>query len=210
MTLDRKKIEKAVEAALAQKSERKFKQSIDLAVNFRDIDFKKPENRINLDVVLPHPPKEVKVAVFADGQLALDAKKVADLVISGAEIPGFASDKAKQKQLLSYSLLASTQLMPVVAKNLGQFLGTKGKVPKPILPNANLAELVKKTKQSITVKNKGKFLPCVHCLIGREDMSKEQITDNAFAVLEAITHKVPESQVASVYIKSTMGKPAKV
>lgn len=203
-------MEKAVEAALAQKGERKFKQSIDLAVNFRDIDFKKPENRINLDVVLPHPPKDIKVAVIADGQLASDAKKIADLVITGAEIPGYATDKAKQKELLTYSLLASTQLMPVVAKNLGQTLGTKGRLPKPIMPNMNLAELVKKTKSSVTVKSKGKFLPCVHCIVGREDMSKDQLTDNAYAVVEAIVHKIPESQVASIYIKSTMGKPAKV
>ncbi|NYZ74762.1 50S ribosomal protein L1, partial [Candidatus Micrarchaeota archaeon] len=86
MALDKKSIDKAVEQALANKSERKFTQSVDIAINFRDLDFKKPENRVNVDVVLPHAAKQVKVAVFAEGQLAVDAKKVADAVFGSADI----------------------------------------------------------------------------------------------------------------------------
>lgn len=209
MALDRKRIQQAVEAALAQKGERKFKQSVDIAVNFKDIDFKKPENRVNTDVLLPHPPKPVKIAVFADGQLAVDAKKVADLVIGSAEIASYAADKTKQKELLNYSLLAATPLMAAVAKSLGQFLGTKGKLPKPIMPNVNLAELVQKTRASVSLKSKGKFLPCVHCIIGREDMPLEQIVDNAVAVFDALLHKVTDQQIASMYFKTTMGKAIK-
>jgi len=210
MALDKKGIEKAVEQALANKSERKFTQSVDIAINFKDLDFKKPENRVNVDVALPHAAKAVKVAVFAEGQLAVDAKKVADAIFSSADIPVFASDKKKQAELMQYSLLAAPQLMAVIGKQLGQVLGTKGKLPKPILPGMNLADLVAKTRSSVTLKVKGKMLPCLHCIIGKENMPKEQIVENALAVVEAILKKVPEPNVASVYVKTTMGKPAKV
>jgi len=208
--LDKKSVDKAVEQALANKTQRKFTQSVDLAINFRDLDFKKPENRVNLDVVLPHPPRQVKVAVFAEGQLALDAKKVADAVFNSSDITVFASDKKRQADLLDYSLLAAPQLMALIGKQLGQLLGTKGKLPKPILPGTNLGDLVAKTRATITLKVKGKMLPCLHCIVGKENMAREQVVENVMAVLEALSKKVPESNIASVYVKTTMGKPVKV
>ncbi|HII38765.1 TPA: 50S ribosomal protein L1 [Candidatus Micrarchaeota archaeon] len=210
MAFDKKSVEKAVEQALAQKSERKFTQSVDLAINFKELDFKKPENRVNTDIALPNAARQVKVAVFADGQLALDAKNVADAVFGAADITAFASDKKKQAELLKYSLLAAPQFMAVIGKQLGQVLGTKGKLPTPILPGINLAELVKKTRASITLKVKGKMLPCLHCIVGRENMPKEQIVENVMAVLEVVIKKVSEPRVASAYVKTTMGKPVKV
>ncbi|MFH1443209.1 MAG: 50S ribosomal protein L1, partial [Candidatus Micrarchaeota archaeon] len=101
--MERKQLIAAIEEILKEKGKRKFVQSIDLAVNLRDVDFKKPENRVNVDVVLPYAPRESKVAVFADGQMAVDAKKIVDLVISGEEISTYATDKKKQKELLKYT-----------------------------------------------------------------------------------------------------------
>ena len=208
--LEKEAIAKAVEEALKGKGARKFRQSIDIAVNFKDVDFNKPEERINADVPLVHPFKEIKVAVFADGQMALDAGKVADLVIASAQIQSYVDDKKKQKELLNYSLLAVPQLMAVIGKSLGQVLGTKGKLPKPVLPNANLKQLVDSTKRTVNLKSKGKYLPSLHCVIGNEDMPKEQVVDNIQAVIEALLKKVSENQIASVYVKLTMGKPVKV
>ncbi|MBI5229003.1 50S ribosomal protein L1 [Candidatus Micrarchaeota archaeon] len=211
MIADKSKIENALEEALKEgKGKRKFTQSIDLAINFKDVDFKKPENRFNVDIVLPHQMKETKVAVFADGTLAFEAKKVADLVISGEEIPAFAADKKKQKELLKYSLLAAPQLMAVVGKQLGQLLGSRGKLPKPILPGSNLADLINRTKKTISLRVKGKNLPCVHCSIGIETMEKEQLVENTAIVLEAVEKSISSSQVKSVYVKTTMGKAARI
>jgi len=208
--LDRKKIEAAVRACLEDRGKRKFTQSIDLAINFTGVDFKKPENRLNLDVALPAGGKTSKVAVFADGEVVVEAKKCADLVISGSEIPAYASDKKKQKQLLEYSLLATPQLMPAVGKQLGQVLGGRGKLPRPIMPNANLAGLIDATRRTVSLKSKGKYLPSVHCLVGREDMKEEDLTNNISAVLETVEKKIPEYNIASVYVKATMGKPVRV
>lgn len=73
--MDRKKITEAITKALEDKGKRKFTQSVELIVNFRGIDFTKAENRLNIDVILPKGRgKEQPVVVFADGQVALDAK----------------------------------------------------------------------------------------------------------------------------------------
>ncbi len=211
-SLDKKSIQAAVEKALAEgKGKRKFKQSFDLAVNFKDIDFKKAENRLSVDVVLPIAPRPVQVAVFADGQIALDAKKAGvEIVIAGADIPTYVTDKTKQKQLLQYSLLATPPLMGLIGKQLGQVLGAKGKLPKPILPNSNLVDLVEKTRRTVNLKTKGKFLPCVHCIIGNEEMTPAQLTENVLTVVESLLGKIQASQIKSLVLKTTMGTPVKI
>ena len=211
MAFDRKNIEKALADALAQKGERKFTQSIDLAINFKDMDFKKAENRINIEMSLPHAPRPVSVAVFADGQLRVDAKKAgAEEIIASAEIDVIAKDKKRQKELLQYSLLAAPQLMVAIGKALGQLLGTKGKLPKPIPPNASLATLISNARRTIGLKSKGKFLPSVHCTVAKENAPTEQIVENIQAVLEAVEKKVSDQNIKSVFIKTTMGKPVKI
>lgn len=211
MPLDKNSISKAVHAALeAGKGKRKFVQSVDVAINFKDVDFNKPENRLNIDVVLPFPPKESKVAVFADGQAATEAKAVADLVITSGELNAYATDKEKQALLVQHSILATTALIAQVGKSLGQALSKKGKLPKPIMPNANLKELVERTRKTINVRTKGKYLPCVHCIVGREDMSDDEISENVLAVLENVFKKISEPQITSVYVKTTMGPAVKV
>lgn len=211
MPFEKKNVEKAVEEALAQKTERKFVQSVDLALNFKDVDFKKADQKLNVEVSLPFEPKPTLVCVFADGQLGMDAKKAgADQVVSSAEIDSFAKDRKKQRQLLQYSLLASPQLMIVVGKALGQVLGAKGKLPKPIPPNANLAALISSSRRSMVLRAKGKFLPTVHCIVGKENMPKEQLAENILAILQAVEKKVAEQNIKSALVKTTMGKPVKI
>ena len=211
MVFENDKVAKAVTAMLAEgKGKRKFKQSVDIAINFRDIDFNKPENRITLEVILPYAPRPVEVAVFADGQLAVDMKKLVPLVIGSEQIPAYASDKKKQKELLNYSLLSQTQLMAAVGKALGQVLGSKGKLPKPIMPNSNLVDIVEKAKRAVTLRTKGKYLPVVHCIVGNEEMTDKQLAENAVAVIDAVKHKASEGKIKSIYIKMTMGKPVAV
>ncbi len=213
MVFEKKNVSQAVAKALQEsKGKRKFSQSVDIAVNFIDVDFKKPENRVNADVDLPYSPKPGKVAIFADGQLAVDAKKITaiDMVITPDQIAGYASDKKKQEELLQYTLLAAPSLMAVVGKQLGQVLGSRGKLPKPVMPNANLAELATKSKSLINVKSKGKYLPCVHCIVGKESMPEEQIVENVLAVIDALKRKISEPQIKSIFVKTTMGKPVKI
>ncbi len=208
--MDKKKLVDAISKALEEKGKKKFKQSVELIINMRGIDFAKSENRLNLDIVLPKGKggKELKSAVFAEGSTADDAKRAgADLIITPDQIPSYA-EAAKLKDLSdNYFLLAQPNLMGQVAKSLGQALGKKGKLPRPMV--GNIKELISRSKNSVRITSKGKYLPVAQALIGTEAMSLDELTENAETVYDAVKNKVNEGNIKSVYVKLTMGKPAR-
>jgi large subunit ribosomal protein L1 len=209
--MDRKKLAEAIKKALEEKGKKKFKQSVELIINMRGIDFAKSENRLNLDIVLPKGKggKELKSGVFAEGNMADEAKRAgADLIIMPGDIPAWAAP-AKVKELANnYFLLAQPNMMGVVAKSLGQSLGKRGKLPKPI--TGNIKELIERSKKSVRIASKGKYLPVAQALIGTEAMEAEDLLENAETVYDAVKNKVNEGNIRSVYVKLTMGRPVKV
>ncbi|MFA6530635.1 MAG: 50S ribosomal protein L1, partial [Candidatus Micrarchaeia archaeon] len=66
--MNKKQVQDALAKVFEDKGKRKFTQSVELIVNFRGIDFTKPENRLNLDIALPKGKggKEPKIAVIAE------------------------------------------------------------------------------------------------------------------------------------------------
>ncbi len=211
--MDKQKLAKAIEEALQEKGKRKFTQTVELILNFKGVDFGKQEHRMNLEVLLPKGTgKNVKLAVFADGQMALDAKTAgADLVIAGNEIDKLAGDKTKLKQLCkTHVFLAQPNLMMVVGKSLGQFLGTREKLPKPIV-GKSIAPIWENAKKAVKLRNKGKNLPTLQCLVGTETMSAQDLAENVEAVYEAVKNKVGgEHLFKSVFVKLSMGKPSRI
>ena len=101
MSLDTKTTLEAVKQMREQSEKKKFNQSIELIINLRDIDMKKPEAKIQETIELPHAPsKKAKVCVIATGELALKAQKAGvELVIGRTELESLATDKKRQKQL---------------------------------------------------------------------------------------------------------------
>ncbi|MBU0590960.1 MAG: 50S ribosomal protein L1 [Candidatus Micrarchaeota archaeon] len=210
--MDKNKLLNAINKALEEKGKRKFKQSVEIIISMKGIDFSKSENRLNLDIILPKGKggKELKCAVFAEQEIAEKAKKAgADLIITPAEIPSYA-DKTKAGELAeNYFTLAQPNLMGAVAKSLGQYLGKRGKLPKPII-GGDIKDIIAKSKNSVRIVSKGKYLPVAQALIGTEVMTADDLLDNAEIVYDAVKSKVHESNIRSVYVKLTMGKPAKV
>jgi large subunit ribosomal protein L1 len=185
------------------KGKRKFKQTVELAINFKGIDFTKQDNRINVEVRLPNGKgKAVKVAIFStDRHLADEAAKSGVQVIDGTQIEQIAKDPARLNSLLEYEMMAQPNLMPVIAKNLGQFLGPRNKMPKPLIGSINIANMAGELNRTISLKNRGKNLPTIHCIVGNEDMRE---------VIAVVTKKVGGSHVKSAYVKLTMSKPLKI
>ena len=133
--MEKEAIEKLGEYIEANKGKRKFTQSIDLSINFSGIDFSKQDNRLNLEVKLPNGNGRVsKVLVFSDDNaINSKAKQLGAIIVPGAEIQTIASDKKRLGDLLQYELVAQPALMPVIARQLGQFLGPRNKMPRPII-----------------------------------------------------------------------------
>jgi large subunit ribosomal protein L1 len=105
--------------------------------------------------------------------------------------------------------------MGLVATKFGRILGPLGKMPNPkfggvVAPGAELKPVVDKFRKTIRVTAKNEII--VKTKIAYEDMSDEQVIDNFNHVYEVITHTLPqgESNVKSVILKMTMGKPVMV
>ncbi|MGC8547494.1 MAG: 50S ribosomal protein L1 [Candidatus Micrarchaeia archaeon] len=190
------------------KGKRKFRQTVELAINFKGRDFTNQSNRLNFTVLLPNGKgKSSKLAVFASDKNIIDEAKRNNIeVISDSDIPTIAADKQRLASLLNYELLAQPSLMPTIARYLGQFLGPRGKMPRPLLPGTSMQRAAAEANAQITIKNTGKFLPTIHCAVGTEDMDPKKLFENIKAVVDSIAEKVRKDNIKSIYVKLTMSK----
>lgn len=206
MLFTRDRLIAAIKKCLEWAGTRRFVQSVELIVNFRGLDFSKPENRISADVVLPHPGIPKKVLVFADGAVAHEAKKYADRVVGSDEIAKMS--KAEAKALArEWEFLAEPRLMVAIGKSLGGVLGARGMLPRPLVGDIKTA--VCAARALVRIRQRGKHTPSVGCAIGNEKMEPEQLADNAMAVLSAIEAKMKGGAIATIYVKLSMGPAIK-
>jgi len=214
MPLNMKNLLAAVKEVKTNANERKFSQSIDLAINLQNIDMKKPEGRIQERIELPNSVgKELKICVIASGEMAFKAKKAgASLVVERAALESLVGDKKKQKDLAkNYDLfIAEAPMMPLVGRSLGASLGPRGKMPTPVPPNANIEEQIEKHRKLVFVRMRGQ--PVLQCRVGNEDMADKEIAENVQAVVRRIEGKLKRGikNFRSVYLKTSMGSAVKV
>jgi large subunit ribosomal protein L1 len=194
-----------------ESKKRKFKQSIELIINFKDIDVKKGF-AINEVIQLPKTSSPATVCVIATGDMNQKAKAAkADIVIGNEELTKYQADKRESRKFINkYDFfLADTQIMPTVGKALGQLLGPRGKMPTPVPFNASIDAFLARFRTSIKVRSRASL--AVSCKIGDESMEDADLAINAYAVISAIEKKLPngEKNISKVLIKTTMGKPLK-
>lgn len=195
-----------VKEALEKSSKRNFEQSVELNLNFKNIDIESPQHKLNLNVFLPKGRgRDIEIGVFADGDMNLRAKKHSKHVLNKAEIEKLAESKRKMRSFASecYGFIAQPELMGFIGKTWGVVLGTRSKMPQPAPPNADLGQLIGRIKNTVRIKSKKN--PCVHVPVGTEGMSAEDIAENITAVYNAIAQKIPNDNIKSIYVKTTMG-----
>jgi large subunit ribosomal protein L1 len=200
-----------IKKAKEETKKRKFKQSIELIINFKDIDVKKGF-AINEVIQLPKTNSPATVCVIATGDMSQKAKAAkADSVIGNDELTKYEANKRESRKFINkYDFfLADTQIMPTVGKALGQLLGPRGKMPTPVPFNAPIDAFLARFRTSIKVRTRASL--SVSCKIGDETMEDSDLAINAFTVLSAIEKKLPngEKNIRKVLIKTTMGKPVK-
>ena len=189
----------------------KFKQSVELIINFKDIDVKKGF-AINEVVQLPKTNSPATVCVIATGDMSQKAKAAnADSVIGNEELEKFEANKRESRKFINkYDFfLADTKIMPTVGKALGQLLGPRGKMPTPVPFNAPIDAFLARFRTSIKVRTRASL--SISCKIGDETMEDADLAVNAYTVLSAIEKKLPngEKNIKKVMIKTTMCKPVK-
>lgn len=203
----------AVQKALESAKKRNFTETVELAINLKDIDLSIPKNRIQDDVILPNGRgRPVRICVIGGGELALKAKDVADLVITPEELGTIADDKKEAKKIANSTdyFIAEAPLMAVVGKRLGTVLGPRGKMPKPIPPGADPAGMIESLRKSVSIRTKDR--KTFHAPIGTADMTPEQLAENAETILKRVETRLEKGRmnIASSYVKTTMGPAERV
>jgi len=199
----------AMEIIQSVKSE-KFDESIDISVKL-GVDPNKSDQNVRGAVTLPNSlGKEVKVAVFADGDHASQAEK------AGADFIGMddLAEKFQKEEISVDVVISSNAAMKVVGK-LGQVLGPKGLMPNPKTGTvSDDVETAIKNVKAGQVRFRTDKNGIIHGSIGKVSFDGDKIKANASALLEELKKLKPASAkgvyIGNIAISSTMGPGIKI
>ena len=188
-----------------QLSHVKFNESVEVHVR-TGLNVRHADEQLRGTIALPNGlGKNVKVAVFAQGDKAREAEE------AGADIVG-AEDLAKQIQegFDDFDVaIATPDLMPVVGR-LGRILGPAGKMPNPKVGTVTMdvAKAVEESKAG-KVEYRTDRNAIVHLVIGKRDFEERALLENYQAVIEELVRAKPSAAkgryLRSVTFASTMG-----
>lgn len=192
------------------RAQAKFDETIEIVMNL-NIDSRKAEEAVRGVVQLPHGTgKTVRVAVFARGAKAEEAKA------AGAEIVG-AEDLVEEimKGRLDFDKCIATPDMMVLMGKLGKVLGPRGLMPNPKLGTVTMdvAAAIKAVKGG-QVEFRPDRAGVLHAGIGKASFSEQNILENIRAFFDAVLKAKPQglkgTYVGKTCISSTMGIGVKV
>ena len=202
-------VDEAIETVKAHATA-KFDETIEVAMNL-GVDPRHADQMVRGVVTLPAGTgKTVRVAVFAKGDKAEEAKK------AGADIVGAEDlmETIQGGQIDFDRVIATPDMMGVVGR-LGKVLGPKGLMPNPKLGTVtpNVTEAVKAAKGG-QVEFRVEKAGIIHSGIGKASFSKEDLRRNFDAFVDAIVKARPSGAkgkyVQKVALSSTMGPGLKV
>jgi len=191
---------------------RNFKQSLDLVMNLKGIDLKKPEHQVNIFVTLQYGTgKDVSVCALVESDLASKAREACNETITIDQFERFKSKAEAKKLANKYDFfIAQSSIMPKVAMVFGRYLGPKGKMPNPkigsvLTPASNIKQLCDQLKRTVLLVTKNE--PTIKCRIGNEDTKDEEAIDNIMTIYNNVMQKLPNDKqnIKSVMLKLTMG-----
>jgi large subunit ribosomal protein L1 len=189
----------------------KFNESVDISINL-GVDPKKSDQNVRGSSSLPHGiGKTLKVAVFADGEDAAEAKK------AGAEIVGFEdliADVKKNKDLDADVVIATPDCMAKLGA-LGRILG-----PKNLMPNPKEGTVTKNVVDAVNNAKKGQVryktdkAGIIHTTVGKIDFEAQKLAENINFLVDDLIKAKPSTAkgkyMTNISISSTMGPGIKV
>lgn len=189
----------------------KFDETLEVHVR-TGLNVRHADEQLRGTIALPHGlGKEVKVAVFAQGDKLREAEE------AGADYFG-GEDLAKRVQEENFTdfdvAIATPDMMPVVGR-LGRVLGPQGKMPNPKVGTVTMdvRRAVQEAKAG-KVEYRTDRTAIVHLSVGKLSFEDDQLLENYQAVMEEITRAKPSSAkgkyIHTVTLTSTMGPGIKV
>ena len=183
----------------------KFDETIDIAINL-GVDPKHADQMVRGVCALPHGNgKDVRVAVFAKGEKAEEAKK------SGADIVG-AEDLMETIQggVIDFDRCIATPDMMAIVGRLGKVLG-----PRNLMPNPKVGTVTTEVEKAVKLAKSGEVQfkveksGVVQAGLGKVSFDKQKISENITAFIESVNKAKPAgakgSYVKRISVSSTMG-----
>jgi large subunit ribosomal protein L1 len=188
----------------------KFNESVEVHVR-TGLNVRHADEQLRGTIALPNGlGKDVKVAVFAQGDKAREAEE------AGADVVG-AEDLAQRIQdgFDDFDVaIATPDLMPVVGR-LGRILGPAGKMPNPKVGTVTMdvAKAVEESKAG-KIEYRTDRNAIVHLVIGKRDFDDRKLLENYAAVIEELIRAKPSAAkgryIRTVTVATTMGPGVKV
>jgi len=187
-----------------------FNETVEIHVR-TGLNVRHADEQLRGTIALPNGlGKEVRIAVFAQGDKAKEAEE------AGADVVG-AEDLAKRVEegFTDFDVaIATPDLMPVVGR-LGRVLGPQGKMPNP-----KVGTVTMDVKKAIQESKAGKVeyrtdrTANVHLAIGKKDFSERQLLENYAAIIDELIRAKPSGAkgryLRTITLASTMGPGVKV
>jgi large subunit ribosomal protein L1 len=195
---------------VAQTAKAKFDETVEIHIRF-GVDSRHADQQVRGAVVLPNGTgKDVRVAVFAKGDLAKAAQD------AGADFVGDADLVQKiQGGWMDFDVaIASPDMMGFVGR-LGKVLGPRGLMPSPKAGTVTMdvAKAVQEAKAG-KIEYRLDKTNIIHCPIGKVSFGTDKLLENLNALMDAILKAKPEASkgqyIKSVAIASTMGPGVRV
>jgi len=188
----------------------KFDETIEVALNL-NIDPRKSEQNLRGTVMLPNGTgKTLRVAVFAKGPRAEEAKAAGADIVGAEDL----AEKVQAGQIEFDRCIATPDMMGMVGR-LGKVLGPRGLMPNPKLGTVtpNVAEAVKAAKGG-QVEYRTEKAGIIHAGVGKASFTEKAIAENVRAFVGAITRSRPTgikgAFIKKVSLSSTMGPGVKL
>ncbi len=183
----------------------KFDESVEIHVR-TGLNVRHADEQLRGTIALPHGlGKDVKIAVFAQGDKAREAEE------AGADIVG-AEDLAKKVEegFTDFDVaIATPDMMPVVGR-LGRILGPQGKMPNP-----KVGTVTMDVKKAVQESKAGKVeyrtdrTAIVHMILGKTSFEDRQLLENYQAIVEELIRAKPSAAkgkyLRTIVMASTMG-----
>lgn len=170
----------------------KFDESLELVFRL-NIDPRQPSENVRGSLSLPHGTgRDAKVAVFADGLAAKEAREAGAELVGGQElVDQLKAVRAKTVKGFE-ACVAVPELLPMVAAGVGKVLGPKGLMPakKDGTVGGDVGEIVRRLKKG-QVKYRTDRAGNVHLIVGKLSFSDEMIEENVGAATRAIMEARP-------------------
>ncbi len=184
----------------------KFDETVEMHI-LTGLDPRHAEQQIRGSTVLPHGlGKEVRIAVFTEGEPAREAQE------AGADIVG-GDDLIQQVQdgFTDFDTAIATREMMGKVGRLGRILGPRGLMPNPragtVVAPEDIARTVTEAKRG-RVEFRLDRLANIHVPLGKASFEADKLQDNMATFIEAINEARPDVKgafIRSVTITSTMG-----